>query len=131
MKWREHRGLRFLVAGLAQNMVSYGAYLALLLVVNYAAAYLLSFAVGVLLAFVLNSLYVFRVPLRWMRLVPYPLVYIAQAGIGLALTWVLVEFAGVHAAIAPALVLAVTVPATYLGNRFILGTRPHAPARHR
>ncbi len=118
--------MRFLIAGAAQNAASYGAYLLLLWLFAYPIAYLSSFAIGVLIAFLLNSLYVFRVPLRWSKLVPYPLVYLIQAAAGLALTSLLVEYADMSAAVAPAVVLAVTVPITYFGNKIVLGIRPHA-----
>lgn len=131
MKWLDRDGVRFLIAGVFQNVVSYGAYLALLVVVSYPVAYLASFAIGVLLAFVLNSLYVFRVPLRWSRMLPYPLVYVGQAALGLAMTWALVEFARVPTAVAPALVLAATVPFAYFGNRIVLGVRNRVSTDHR
>lgn len=131
MKWLERSSVRFVLAGAAQNVVSYGAYLALLAWVDYPIAYLASFAIGVVLAFVLNSLYVFRVPLRWSRLAPYPLVYVVQAATGLVLTWALVAYVGVPATIAPAIVLLATVPLAYLGNRLVLGVRAHAPSDRR
>lgn len=131
MKWPDRRGLRFLVAGAAQNIASYAAYLLLLQVSDYRVAYVASYALGIVLSFVLNSLYVFHVPLRWARLVPYPLVYLAQFAAGLALTWATVELLGWPEAIAPAIVLLATLPLTYFGTRFILGARPHVPAEHR
>lgn len=131
MKWSEKRGFRFLIAGAVQNIASYAAYLLLLLVTDYRIAYTTSYALGLLLSFVLNSRYVFQVPLRWRRLAPYPLVYLAQYVVGLALIWATVGLLGWPEAIAPAIVMFCTMPLTYFVTRFILGAKPHAPAAHR
>ena len=68
MKWFERQGTRFLIAGAANTAIGYALYLLFNLLVDYRIAYSLSFALGIVISFVLNSVYVFRQPLRWARL---------------------------------------------------------------
>jgi len=114
------RLLRYLVAGGLNTGTTWLLYLALLRVVPYAAAYSLSFAAGIVLSFVLNSRFVFGVPLRWSRLIPYPGVYLVQYVLGLAVVWVVVERARLPAWSAPLIALALTVPIGFVLTRRIL-----------
>lgn len=130
MKWLERQEFRFLVAGVINNVISYALYLALLLVSDYRVAYSVSYLAGFLVSFVLNSVYVFRQPLRWRQLFAYPLVYIMQFVVGLLCTWAFVELLGWPEAYAPIAVILVCLPLTYLGTRFVLVARKHDPAPH-
>jgi putative flippase GtrA len=116
--------LRFLIVGALNTAAGYGLYLLLLRVCPYAVAYTLTWVGGIVLAFVSHSLYVFRTPLRWRRLVPYPLVYLGQYLLGLLVLYVGVEVLGWSERIMPVVALAVTLPASYLMNRMVLVTKP-------
>ncbi len=114
---------RFLVAGAANTGLTYLAYLALLQGVSYRWAYSVSYVAGIFLSFVLNSLYVFRTPLRWRRLLPYPSVYLVQYLLGLAVAYVGVELLRWDERLIPVLVLAVTVPVSFVMTRWVLRGR--------
>ena len=79
--------VRFLIAGGINTLATYLLYLAVLLVAPYPLAYSLSYAAGIIISFILNSRFVFRVPLRWSRLLRYPVVYVAQYLLGLCVIY--------------------------------------------
>ena len=128
MKWSEHQGTRFLIAGAAHTAVGYALYLLFNLLMDYRIAYSLSFALGIVISFVLNSVYVFRQPLRWKRLIVYPAVYVLQYIVGLACIWVFVDVLQQSEALAPFLAVAVSLPLSYVATRHILKGKPRVPA---
>ena len=111
---------RFLVAGALNTAASWLVYLALLPLVSYPVAYSVSFVAGILLSFVLNSWFVFAVPLRWRRLLPYPGVYLAQYAVGYAVLWLAVERLGLPPWAGPLVALVFTVPVGFVLTRRLL-----------
>jgi putative flippase GtrA len=103
--------------------LTYLAYLVLLKLVPYRWAYSVSYVAGVFLSFVVNSLYVFRTPLRWRKLLPYPSVYLVQYLLGLGVMFVGVELLGWDSRWMPAAVLAVTVPVSFVLTRWVLNAK--------
>jgi putative flippase GtrA len=114
---------RFLVVGAVNSGLTYIAYLVLLRWVSYRVAYSLSYVAGIFFSFVLNSLFVFRVPLRWGRLLPYPSVYLVQYLLGLCVVYVGVELLRWDERLMPIAVLVVTVPVSFVLTRWVLGER--------
>jgi putative flippase GtrA len=112
---------RFVVVGAVNSGLTYLAYLALLKWVSYRWAYSLSYVAGILLSFVLNSRFVFRVSLRRRSLLRYPLVYAVQYGLGYVVLYAAVGMAGIDPRLGPVAVLAVTVPVSFLLSRRVLG----------
>lgn len=100
--------------------LTYLAYLALLKLVSYRWAYSVSYVAGIFLSFVLNSLYVFRTPLHWRRLLPYPSVYLVQYLLGLCVVYVGVELLRWDERLMPVAVLVVTVPVSFVLTRWVL-----------
>ena len=130
MKWFDRHGVRFLVAGAANTLVGYALYLLFNLAFDYRVAYTLSFAIGIVISFVLNSLYVFRQPLRWKRLIVYPAVYLLQYVVGLGCVWLFVDVMHQSELLAPFLAVAVSLPLTFVATRFVLKGKPHVTADH-
>lgn len=130
MRWPERLGVRFLIAGAANTAFGYVIYLALIQMVDYRIAYSLSFAIGIVVSFVLNCLYVFRQPLRWTKLILYPAVYAVQYVVGLACVWLFVDVMRQPEAFAPFLAVAASLPLTYVATRFILKEKPRVTADH-
>ncbi|MFY9822080.1 MAG: GtrA family protein [Thermoanaerobaculia bacterium] len=112
--------LRFVAAGAANSGLTWLLYLLLLRGMSYRWAYSLSYVAGILLSFLLNSRFVFRVPLRWRNLVRYPAVYVLQYLLGYTVIYVAVGLAGLDSRLGPAAVLAVTVPVGFLLSRRVL-----------
>jgi putative flippase GtrA len=115
--------VRFLIAGTINTAVTYAAYWLLLRVVGYRVAFTLAFALGIVVSYCLNARFVFREPLRLRAFAKFPLVYVAQYLLGLAVVSICVEWLDLPAVIAPLLALVVTIPVTYLLSRAVIVAR--------
>ena len=115
---------RFLITGCINTGATFLLYQVLLLMMPYWLAFTVSYCSGILFSWTVNSLYSFSVSPQLSRLLPYAAVAIANYLIGLQiLTW-LVETVGLHAAIAPLIVIALLVPLSFIGTRLtLLGNR--------
>lgn len=118
---RAQRWLRFILGGGANTAFTYGAYLAMNLVLEYQVAYFIAYAMGVVFAYWFNAVVVFRLPLTWKGFFSYPLVYVIQYGASALLLGVLVEVAGVSEILAPLAVTIGMVPLTYVMSKRVLG----------
>jgi putative flippase GtrA len=112
--------MRFLVAGGINTGATYLIYLAVLFVASYRIAYTVAFAAGIVIAYLLNSWSVFKVPLSWKKLLQYPVVYVVQYVAGLILLTVLVDAFGMDKRIAPLVNVVVLIPLTFVLSRYIL-----------
>jgi putative flippase GtrA len=119
--WSQRREFfRFILVGLVNLVLTYALYLALGLFLPYPAAYTISYACGILISYLLNARFVFKSPIRISKAAQYPIVYLAQYLLGMALLYLLVELAHVSSRIAPLVIPALTVPATYLLSRYLI-----------
>lgn len=123
-----HEARRFLVAGAVNTAATYGVYLALLPATNYTIAYSIAFVAGIVLSYVLNTRYVFRVAGSVRRFAIYPLVYLAQYLAGLGVLHAAVTLFGVDEGIALLASIAVSVPLTFLLSRVVLKAGTATPA---
>ena len=116
-----HRDLRafarFLLAGLANTAGTYLLYLLLLRWCGYRSAYTLAFLAGIVIAYELNRIFVFRARRDATSMFAVPLIYGLQYIVGLGIVMVAVEVISVPRSYAPILSIAVTVPMTFLLNR--------------
>ena len=115
--------IAFLVSGALNTLLTYGFYLALLLVVGYPIAYSGSFIVGIFLSYYLNARFVFREPLRLSKALQYPAVYVVQYLLGLGLIYFFVSVIHIDKEIAPLPVVLLTVPFTFFLSRYIVRGR--------
>ena len=111
---------RFVFFGALRTLVAYAIYLVLLWFLSYALAYTISYAAGIFISYWINARFVFGEQLRLSRALQYPLVYLFQYLLGLALLYLLVEIANLPESVSPLLIIVVTVPATFLLSRFLL-----------
>jgi len=116
--------LRFIVASALNTMATYLFYLLCLLVTPYQVAYTLSYALGIVIAYVLTSVLFFRPPIAWKAFSLFPLVYLAQYLLGLGVLSLLVSSFGISPRIAPLIVVAVTIPVTFALSRLVVRARP-------
>lgn len=122
--WISHREfVAFLLSGAINTLLTYGLYLALLLVVRYPIAYSGSYVAGIFLSYYLNARFVFREPLRLSKALKYPAVYIVQYLVGLGLLYLFVSVLHMSKEIAPLPVVLLTVPFTFLLSRYIVRGR--------
>jgi putative flippase GtrA len=112
--------VRFLLTGGLNTIATYAAYLVLLPLIGYAAAYSLAYAGGIFLGYYLSARFVFRRPLRWRQAFQYPVVYAVQYALGITLTTAFIEGLRLHAEYVPAIVIVITVPLTFWLSRWVI-----------
>ncbi len=118
------RWIRFFAGGVATTVVSYAAYLALLQFMPYQRAYFVAYVLGIAVAYVINSVLVFRVPLSRGRFIVYPLIYLFQYAVQAGLLAIGVEVVGLPVKLAPLAVIVLMIPVSYVLNRLVLGRSP-------
>lgn len=114
---------RFIGIGVANTAVTYALYLLLLRFLPYWIAYTVTYVCGILISYALNATIVFRQSLRLTTALKYPLVYAAQYLFGIVALYVLVEICRINRALAPLIVVSVTVPITYVLSRYVIVPR--------
>ena len=117
-------GVRYLIAGGVNTIVTYIVYLLLLTPVGYRIAYFLAFILGIGLSFVLLRRLVFSRPGK-----PFALLYVGLSHVAqLVLGWLVIEFWVVwmqqSQRLAPLVAVGVSVPLMFLIQRWIFS--PHA-----
>jgi putative flippase GtrA len=117
---RRHEFCRFIVVGAINTIATYVIYVCLVLIVAYPIAYTVTTILGIFLSYTLNATLVFRRKLTIAGAVQYPVVYIVQYVVGLLLLYLLVEKARLNKFYAPLLIVAATVPVTYLLSRLVI-----------
>ena len=111
---------RFVVVGVINTVASYSLFVALELVLPYVVAYAIAYVAGIVLSYMLNTGFVFRVPRRWSTFLRFPLVYVVQFALGSGVIVALVEGFAMSPRVAALLALVATVPVTFLAARFVL-----------
>lgn len=112
-----HSLSRFLLSGVCNTVASYLVYALLLQIMAYRWAYSGSFAFGVALAYGLQRYFVFgrsggKFGPLWVLLI-----YLVQYALGIVLVTLWVKGFGLPQLLAPAFVIVLTLPWTYLANR--------------
>lgn len=117
---------RFLVSGAANTALTYLVYLLLLNWLPYWLSYSISYASGILLAYVLYRFFVFRRSGGRMGVVLVAGVYALQYLAGLALVHLWVVWLSGPEFLAPAFAIVLLIPLTYLLNRKVFSRRGSA-----
>jgi putative flippase GtrA len=117
MKFFDASMPRFVAAGTANTIAIYVVYAALLQVLRYRLAYTLAFIAGILLSYALNARFVFRRRVAWRTAWQFPLIYVLQFVLGLALVSLCVEWLHVPQRLALLMTLVVTIPLSYFAIR--------------
>lgn len=115
---------RFVIAGALNTGATYLLYLVLVRAMPYVAAYTVSYLAGIAIGYALNVWWVFRTRASVQSASVYPLAYVANYLLGVGLLWMFVQQFGAPAAVAPLLVLPISVPLMYLMSRFIFRKNP-------
>lgn len=110
----------FVIFGLINTGATYFLYLLLLNFMHYQIAYFLVYTFGIILAYDLNSRFVFRVKITARKSFYYPLIYIVQYMIGALLSYILVDLCEVPSRWSLLIVITILVPISYLLNKMIL-----------
>lgn len=115
----KRHALRYLAAGAVNTVFSYAVYLVLLRVTGYRLAYVLAFAAGIALSWLLMRYAVFRQPGRRFSGGWVALSHLGQLGLGLLLVELWVRALGGAVAWAPLFAIAICVPLMFLVQRWI------------
>jgi len=121
--YRKSSFARFLVLGSVNTVVTYGLYLALLPLLPYQASYTVAYLAGIVIAFAFSRNLVFASRRGIRSAVLFPLVYLAQYLMSLLVLWLWIDKAGLSAGLGPLVVIAITVPMTYLLSREIFSEK--------
>lgn len=116
------QALRFIAFGGLNTLVTYALYCALVTFIAPQVAYAIVFMLGIALAFVLNSKYVFGARLRAGAAAIYPLVYVVQYGANALLIDAFIAM-GVGPRTALAISLVIVTPVSFALNRAVLARR--------
>jgi putative flippase GtrA len=126
----KRRGLHFIICGLMNTGATYGIYLLLELIMNYQIAYAIAYSIGIIFSYWLNTVIVFRDKLAWRKFFKYPLVYLVQYGLSAGLMAIMVAQLHFSKALAPLIILVITIPVTYFLSKFIIVTKVKQNAKH-
>ena len=110
---------RFLLSGAFNTAATYVLYLFLFSFLSYRISYTISFAAGIIIAYLLNRYFVFDSHGGLKTVALFPLVYLVQylTGIGIVSLWV--EVLGWNAVFAPIAAIVFTIPLTFIMSRLV------------
>lgn len=111
---------RYLVAGGSTTGFTYLLYALLLLRMDAKPAYALSYVLGIVWSYFVNTVWVFRRKWTWRGLMSFPLVYLVQAGLSYLLFVLLLDHWSLPALAAPLVTIVLMLPLTYLLGRFVI-----------
>lgn len=121
---------RFLVSGGFNTALTYGIYLALLLILPYATSYTISYLVGILLAYTLNRYFVFKSHRGFKSALFLPLIYGIQYGLSMLILWCWVEKMGFDDRLAPIAAIVITLPVTYFFSKIAFSKKQKTVKTH-
>ncbi len=112
--------VRFVGAGVLNTLISIACYQVLLLIIGHLPAYVLSFAVGAVIAYFLYARHVFVSQVSGRSFVRFVAFYVAAGIIGSLINAGLIDYLGWHARLAIFATVLVMLPVNYLGSRWCL-----------
>lgn len=115
--------MRFLIVGIINTLSTYLIYLFLLIVFNYHISYTISYIAGIIISYYLNSIYVFKEKVSFIKFLKYPIVYVVQYLINLATMFLFIEYLHFQQQIVPIIVMVLSIPITYLLSKLIIKSR--------
>jgi putative flippase GtrA len=115
---------RFLLVGGVNTCITYGLYLILLLTLPYSVSFTISYVVGLIFVSVMNVKVVFHKEITVINSLKTIGVYLLQYVLSMVLLVVFIQNLSVSPKIAPLIIIVLLVPATFIGNRFLLQEPP-------
>ena len=116
--------VRFLLAGILNTAVGYGAYLLLEPALGRQPAFAAAYAIGIILAFLVNSRFVFRTSMTLRKALAYPLVYLGSYLASAMMLAIATDVLAVDHRWAAIAALVAGVPVSFVLNRVALRNRP-------
>jgi len=115
--------LRFLVVGASNTLIAYGAYLLLVGVLPYQVAWAIGYLLGIACGYIANALFVFKKTMRRGSAFAFLCVYLAQYLLSLLLLTFGLKCMHLPHWLAAILVIALTMPPTFLFVRLVMNSR--------
>lgn len=117
------QGIRFLIGGITNTLLTYVIYLLLLYMIPYTTAYTLSYAMGIISGFTINTYFVFRSKWNWMKFFSFPLIHIFNyiASMGLLVTST--EILGAPKEISPIIAIIIMLPINFILTRALIAEK--------
>ena len=111
--------IRFLIAGLLNTLLTLLIYWVMLRKFSPLTSYSVSFVIGIIFSFMLNSLGVFKTPLKWKIFYYFLVGYFFQYFIGYTTLYFLFTKLSYNRYYSIIGVLIITVPTNFICNKFI------------
>lgn len=115
---------RFLLSGGFNTAVTYLLYILLLFILPYKISYTIAFVTGIALAYILNCWFVFRTTVNQHTLLWFPIIYLIQYLIGIAMVALWVDILNWTPLIAPIAAISVTVPLMFILTQWLFTNIP-------
>jgi putative flippase GtrA len=112
--------VRFVLAGGSTTVFSYGLYVLFLFWTNPRIAYAVSYVIGIVWSYSIQSVWVFRRSWSWKGLLSFPLVYALQAVLSFLLFTLFLDGLSMPVLVAPLITLVLMLPLTYLLGRAVI-----------
>jgi putative flippase GtrA len=119
-KFLDNQIARFLVTGLINTIGTYLIYLLMLKFLNHSLSYTVAYVSGIVIAYILNSFYTFKVKFSFKKMLLYPIVYLIQYLVNLLILNILILKFSISAGLAPVIVIVVSIPLTFFLSKHIL-----------
>lgn len=113
------RFFRFLLTGGLNTGLTFCIYLILLNFIPYMWSYSFSYMLGIIFSFFMSRYFVFNEHQGIKSALFYPLVYLAQYSLGIVIIWLWVTKLKLPEAIAPLIVVIISLPMTYVLTKLV------------
>jgi putative flippase GtrA len=115
---------RFLIAGGINTLLTYGIFILLSRYFHHTIAYTIAYLVGIAFSYAMAAAYVFRSGITVRTVLRYPFVYAVQYLYGLITLSLLVDLFGVSQPLAMLVVIATTIPLTFVLTQHAMRSAP-------
>jgi len=109
---------RFILVGGLNTLVTIALFYFLSPLLGYLPAYTVVYVLGILFAYLLNTIFVFEVSKSWKSAAFYPLVYVVVYLYGLAMMMLIAEYLELNEMLALVLVVLSSVPISFFMSRW-------------
>lgn len=118
--------MRFILAGASNTLLTYLVYLLLFNWIGYRLSYLAAYISGILFSYFVNTFFVFRAKPTKGTFLMYPLIYVVQYFFCAGILELSVKWLHINEHFAPLVVVAMSVPLTFVLSRLIIvsGRKP-------
>lgn len=119
----QREGLRFVLFGVLNTAVTYGIYCLLVFVLVPQLAYLIVYALGIVIAYIGNAKWVFKAKVSATSALAYPFMQLGQYLVTAGTLQVMLQVFALEKRIALAVAIIIIAPFAFLMNRYVFRAR--------